>query len=85
MPKNIIIGKSFKDNLKLQIEIFIHYLLTISDEISIEKRSKSITINHIKDALYEIDHENIHKQLKEIYQNDNRLKGLGKMNIKKSL
>lgn len=61
VPKNLKIGKSFKDNLKLQIEVFIHYLLTISDEICIEKGSKFISIGQIKEALYEIDHDTIHQ------------------------
>lgn len=42
----------------------MHYLVTYADEISNDKGSKVITENTIKDALFEIDHENIHQFLK---------------------
>lgn len=42
----------------------MHYLLTYADEIANDKGSKVINETIIKDALFEIDHENIHQHLK---------------------
>lgn len=65
VQENIKIGKSFKKDFAAQIEIFIHFLLTHSEELAKEKGSRVISDQMIFEALEEIDHPDISQEIRK--------------------